>query len=125
LRARGWKGWFQWAQVRIHRLHVLKRNVPDPLTLEPWGCGTVIKKFAGPDESDYNLHLSNSSYPKVSPRRGRFSLSVTFSERAFVRQVIDEARMMVATLIFPNFYRSGETSFNVDFDHRPSLMLTM
>ena len=40
----------------------------DPLTSEPWGCGTVIKKFVGPDESDYNMHLSNSSYPKVCPR---------------------------------------------------------
>ena len=63
----------------------LEKNVPDPLTLEPWGCGTVLKKFAGPDESDYNLHLSNSSYPKVSLRHDRSSLSATFSEQGPVR----------------------------------------
>lgn len=45
----------------------LRKDASNPLTLDPWGCGTVIKKFAGPDESDYNLHLSNSSYPKVYP----------------------------------------------------------
>lgn len=56
-----------------------------PVGSEPWGCGTVLKKFAGPDESDYNLHLSNSSYPKV----------------------IDEARMVTAIVSFPNFYHVG------------------
>ncbi|KAF9645069.1 hypothetical protein BDM02DRAFT_3120809 [Thelephora ganbajun] len=56
-----------------------------PIGSDPWGCGTVVKKFAGPDESDYNLHLSNSSYPKV----------------------IDEARMITAIVTFPNFYRVG------------------
>ena len=43
-------------------------KVSHAFALEPWGCGTVLKKFAGPDESDYNLHLSNSSYPKARPQ---------------------------------------------------------
>lgn len=50
-----------------------------PFASEPWGCPMVIKKFAGPDESDWNLHLSNSSYPKVRCP----SLSVLASERKF------------------------------------------
>ena len=49
------------------------------LASDPWGCGTVIKKLAGPDESDYNLHLSNSSYPKVRLQHS----SVLAAERPF------------------------------------------
>ena len=70
----------------------------------------VLKKFAGLDESDYNLHLSNSSYPKVRPQCHHLSLSISTSKMSLIWQVIDEARMITAIVTFPNFYRVGELS---------------
>jgi len=83
------------------------------LSLEPWSCGTVLQKFAGPDESDWNLHLSNSSYPKARPHYN-YPYSPLIG-RSF--QVIDEARMICAIATFPRFYRTGKSSFEKD---RPS-----
>jgi hypothetical protein len=74
-----------------------------------------MKKFAGPDESDYNLHLSNSSYPKVCSRYDHPSSSAAVSKETFAWQVIDEARMIAAIVAFPNFYRVGKPPFKKTF----------
>jgi len=56
-----------------------------PIGSDPWSIVLKANKFAGPDECDFNFHLSNSSYPKV----------------------LDEVRMQTAFAFFPNFFRGG------------------
>jgi acyl-CoA thioesterase FadM len=56
-----------------------------PVGQNPLDLTIVTKAWAGPDDCDYNRHLSNSSYPKV----------------------LDMARMKSALIIFPYYARTG------------------
>ncbi|TFK45234.1 hypothetical protein OE88DRAFT_1729805 [Heliocybe sulcata] len=56
-----------------------------PIGEDPFRMETRYKAWAGPDDCDYNLHLSNSCYPKV----------------------LDGARFVAGLAMFPNLYPCG------------------
>ena len=56
-----------------------------PIGKDPIAFELVEKRWAGPDDCDFNAHLSNSSYPKM----------------------LDEARLRAALKICPTFFRAG------------------
>jgi len=56
-----------------------------PVGSDPWETVTRVNRFAGLDECDFNMHLSNSSYGKV----------------------LDEVRMQTGIAYFPNFFLAG------------------
>ena len=47
-----------------------------PIGKSPFELSSVYNTWAGPDESDYNMHLSNSSYAKINDMvRLKFALA--------------------------------------------------
>ncbi|KZT21883.1 hypothetical protein NEOLEDRAFT_1164429 [Neolentinus lepideus HHB14362 ss-1] len=56
-----------------------------PLGEDPFRITTTYSSWAGPDDCDFNLHLSNSCYPKI----------------------LDAARFQAALAMFPNLFPCG------------------
>jgi len=86
-----WRAW--WARMHTLSLSSAVRDAAarkflddlSPVGQNPLDKTIVTKAWAGPDDCDYNLHLSNSSYPKI----------------------LDSARMKSALIIFPYYVRTG------------------
>lgn len=57
----------------------------------------------GPDDCDFNLHLSNSCYAKVSPGRSVTSVA----SHGHILQSLDCARLQHALKCFPTLFRTG------------------
>ncbi|KAH9983048.1 hypothetical protein BJV74DRAFT_777907 [Russula compacta] len=86
--------WLAWcARIRTLSLSSAVREAAarkflddlSPVGDNPLDKTIVFKTWAGPDDCDYNWHLSNSSYPKI----------------------LDSARMKSALAIFPYYGRAG------------------
>lgn len=56
-----------------------------PVGISPFDLKVTHKAWAGPDDCDYNFHLSNSCYPKI----------------------LDGARLKAALQMCPSFFRAG------------------
>ncbi|EKM52920.1 uncharacterized protein PHACADRAFT_261613 [Phanerochaete carnosa HHB-10118-sp] len=88
LRFRWWAVW--WRNVfasKKRMLQVMDKFLKDlcPVGEDPLSYTVTVKQWAGPDDCDFNWHLSNSSYPKQ----------------------LDAARFRAALKICPTFFRAG------------------
>ncbi|KAG7091242.1 hypothetical protein E1B28_010293 [Marasmius oreades] len=90
--------YYVWAELYLIRLKTVfkspsqKRLAIDkwmeqrsPIGMSPFEFRGTFRSWASIDESDYNFHLSNSSYAKV----------------------LDGARFKIAIQLFPQFFRAG------------------